>query len=126
MNKRLLSIAFAALAAVTLASLTSSHLTASVYNGPGVDAGIQAMAGIGGISTSADIKQLIVSVIVAILDVVTTIALLGVIVAGIYLIVSNGDEGQKDKAKKIILYIIIGILVILFARVIVVYVSTLF
>jgi hypothetical protein len=35
------------------------------------------------------------------------------------LIVSQGEEGQKEKAKKTILYAVIGLLVVLFARVIV-------
>ena len=47
------------------------------------------------------------------------IAILFVIIAGIRLIVSGGDEGQKDKSKLTIIYVIAGIVVVLFARVIV-------
>jgi glucose uptake protein GlcU len=39
---------------------------------------------------------------------------------------NGGDEGEKDKAKKTIIYVIIGIIVVLFARVIVSFVNTLF
>lgn len=65
------------------------------------------------------IKALIVKIIIIVLDFVTLIAVIYVIIAGIRLIVSGGDEGEKDKAKKTIIYVIVGIIVILFARVIV-------
>ncbi len=73
-----------------------------------------------------DIKTLIVSIVTTVLDFVLLIAVVYVIVAGIRLIVSGGDEAQKDKAKQTIIYVIIGIIVILFARVIVSLVNSLF
>ncbi|MBP9850414.1 MAG: TrbC/VirB2 family protein [Candidatus Peribacteraceae bacterium] len=74
----------------------------------------------------SDIKTLIIRVISIILDFVLLIAVVFVIVAGIRLIVSGGDEAQKDKAKQTIIYVIIGIIVVLFARVIVTLVNSLF
>ncbi len=111
----------AALAAGLLASRT---LPAQVYGGGGLGAGMNAASTIGGIST-LDGKALIVRIIEIALDYVLIIAVAAVIVAGIYLIVSNGDEGQKDKAKNIIIYTVVGIILILFARVIVLTVNTL-
>ncbi len=73
-----------------------------------------------------DIKTLIVNIVTTVLDFVLLIAVVYVIVAGIRLIVSGGDEAQKDKAKQTIIYVIIGIIVILFARVIVSLVNSLF
>ena len=72
------------------------------------------------------IKDLIVRLIQIVLDFVLLIAVVFVIIAGIRLIVSGGDEAQKDKAKQTIIYVIIGIIVILFARVIVSLVNNLF
>lgn len=69
------------------------------------------------------IKEAIVAVLTTILDFILLIAVVYVVVAGIRLIVSGGDEGEKDKAKQTIIYVIIGIIVVLFARVIVSFVN---
>jgi succinate dehydrogenase/fumarate reductase cytochrome b subunit len=79
-----------------------------------------------GLSNQTDIGTAIVNVITKILDFVILAAVVFVIVAGIRLVVSGGDEGQKDTAKKTIIYVIIGIIVVLFARVIVTFVANLF
>ena len=73
-----------------------------------------------------DVKGLIIRLISIVLDFVLLIAVVFVIIAGIRLIVSGGDEAQKDKAKQTIIYVIIGIIVVLFARVIVSLVNNLF
>lgn len=73
-----------------------------------------------------DIKDLIVNLILVVLDFILLVAVVYVIIAGIRLIVSGGDEGQKDKAKNTIIYVIIGIIIVLFARVIVSLVNNLF
>ncbi len=85
-----------------------------------------AIPGLQGETDVAGIKDTIVAVIKVILDFVLLIAVVFVIVAGIRLIVSGGDEAQKDKAKQTIIYVIIGIIVVLFARVIVSLVNDLF
>lgn len=69
------------------------------------------------------IKNAIVNVVETVLDFVLLLAVVYVIVAGIRLIVSGGDEAQKDGAKKTIIYVIVGILIILLARVIVSFVA---
>lgn len=75
---------------------------------------------------TASLKDAIIRVVVAVLDFVILIAVIYVIVAGIRLIVSGGDEGEKDKAKQTIIYVIVGIIVVLFARVIVSFVNNAF
>jgi predicted benzoate:H+ symporter BenE len=42
-----------------------------------------------------------------------------VVIAGIRLVISQGEEQEKDKAKKTIFYAIIGLIIILFAQAIV-------
>ena len=73
---------------------------------------------------TAGVKQTIVDFIVKVLDFIMLIAVIYVIIAGIRLIVSGGDEGEKDKAKNTIIYVIVGILIVLFARVIVTFAGT--
>lgn len=65
------------------------------------------------------LRGTIISIIEAVLDFLALIAVIVIIIAGIRLIVSQGEDEQKEKAKKTILYAIIGLVVVLFARVIV-------
>ena len=118
-----LSAAFVALLIPTVAAATA---TTSVYTGGGILPGLQLIAGMGGIASIVSIKDLIIVIINFILNIILLIAVLAIIVAGVYLIASNGDDGQKDKAKNIILYCIAGIVLILLARVIVVFVNHIF
>ncbi len=70
-------------------------------------------------SSPDDVRQVIVDILAAILNFLALIAVIIIIIAGIRLIVSQGEDEQKDKAKKTILYAIVGLVVVLFARVIV-------
>lgn len=65
------------------------------------------------------IRDVIIDVLKMILDFLALAAVIFIVVAGIRLIVSGGSDEQKDKAKKTILYVVIGLLIVLFARVIV-------
>ncbi len=65
------------------------------------------------------IRDVILRVLSFVLDFLALAAVIFIIIAGIRMIVSGGSEDQKDKAKKTILYVIIGLLIVLFARVIV-------
>ncbi len=99
---------------------------ASVYGGCGIVCGLAGTAGLGGIASATSITALILIIINFILNLVLLLAVLAIIVAGVYLIVSNGDEANKDKAKKIVFYAIAGIILIELARFIVVFVNHIF
>lgn len=64
-------------------------------------------------------RDIILEALKLVLDFLALAAVIFIIIAGIRLIVSGGSDEQKDKAKKTILYVIIGLLIVLFARVIV-------
>lgn len=108
-----------ALTTVSSALFASQMLIAKAF------AGLPQPPDVGGLAGGANVKAIIVDLLIRVLDIITLIAVVYVVVAGIRLIVSGGDEGEKDKAKKTIIYVIVGILVILFARVIVTFFSTL-
>lgn len=63
--------------------------------------------------------NIITSIIKTILDFLALIAVIFIIVAGIRLIISQGEEEAKEKAKKSIIYVIIGLIVVLISRIIV-------
>jgi VIT1/CCC1 family predicted Fe2+/Mn2+ transporter len=94
------------------------NLLAQVYNGGGIPAGVDATSGITGVS-SADPRSVIVNIIATVLNYAALAAFVMVVIAGFYLVLSNGNEENKDKAKKIITYTLIGLVVLLFSRVIV-------
>ena len=73
----------------------------------------------GSAATNGDIRGVIVDLLRFVLTFLALAAVVFIVIAGIRLIVSGGSDDQKDKAKKTILYVIIGLLIILFARVIV-------
>lgn len=100
--------------------------TTPCFGGAGLLPGAQAPAGVGGIAITPTIADLITLALSNVLTYVLLFAMITVIIAGLYLIFSNGDEGQKDKAKKIITYTVIGIAVIILARVLVVFINGLF
>ena len=76
---------------------------------------------IGGVSATdtAAIRTGILNILDIILSFMALIAVIVVVIAGIRLVVSQGEEQEKDKAKKTIFYAIIGLIIILFAQAIV-------
>lgn len=75
------------------------------------------------IGSNGDIRVTVINVIKKVLEFMALIAVVLIVVAGIRLVISQGDEGAKDTAKKTITYIIIGLVLIVFARAIVEFVA---
>lgn len=94
------------------------NLFAQVYNGGGISAGIDATAGITGVAT-ANPRDVIIKIITVVLNYAALAAFIMIVIAGFYLVLNNGNDENKDKAKKIITYTLIGLIVLLFSRVIV-------
>ncbi|MFH1444374.1 MAG: hypothetical protein ABIG34_03215 [Candidatus Peregrinibacteria bacterium] len=69
-----------------------------------------------------DLKGTILSIAQKILGFVSLVAIVVIVIAGIWLIVGLGEESSKDKAKKIVIYTIAGLILILIARAIVTFV----
>ena len=98
---------------------------ASAYTGGGMFVGISASM-FPGLTNATSLTDLILKIITLILNIILLLAVVAIIIAGIYLITSNGEETQKEKAKKIIYYAIAGIVVVLLSRSIVIFVNHLF
>jgi len=118
--KRLLSSVL-----LVLAIIATPLASAQKYTGGGLDAGVGATSGIQGVS-QVDIRATVLNILKTVLDYLALIAVVIIVIAGLRLIVSQGDEEAKEKSKKTILYVIIGLLVIFFARAIVTFVLTFF
>lgn len=105
----------AAVAGITSFVYVSSAL--AVFGGPE-----PSLSGIPG-GASHPVRDTILKLINAVLNFVALIAVVIIIIAGIRLIISQGEDEAKDKAKKTIFYAIAGLLVILFAKIIVGFVT---
>jgi len=77
------------------------------------------VAGLPGGADEDDLRRIIVDILASVLNFLALIAVVVVVIAGIRLIVSQGEDDAKDKAKKTIFYALMGLAVVLFARVIV-------
>lgn len=88
--------------------------------------GMDEINGRGGSVSEGEIRATILDILMNVLSFVALIAVIVIIIAGFYLIFSNGDEGNKDKAKKIIIYTIAGIVVIALASAAVAFVINVF
>ncbi len=95
-----------------------SMVQAQVFNGPGLEGGVNTAATIDGPSKRS-LRLLILLTLRYVMDFLALAAVIMIVVAGIFLLFSNGEDGAKDKAKMIIKFVIIGLIIILFARAIV-------
>jgi len=102
--------------AMTLTAQTSS---AAIYGGPGITAGLNALGAIAGIPTGSSPRAIITKILQSLLSFMSLMSVFAIIVAGIYLVVGFGSDESKEKAKKIILYTLVGLMIILFSQVIV-------
>ncbi len=115
--------AFAMALTVSVVTQTAQVTLAQVYNGGGLEAGVGAAAGIQG-PLKGSIDVAVVNVINTILNYVALAAVIAIIIAGLYMILTGG--AQADKAKTIIIWTLVGLAVILLAKVIVNFVYSLF
>lgn len=110
-----LVIMFAAIAG----TMRGGSLAAQVYNGPGLKEGAES-AQVDGVKTGPT-RVIIAGIVSTILSYVALAAVIVLIIAGLYLVLSFGEDSAKDKAKKIVIYTAIGIALILLAKVLVLF-----
>lgn len=104
---------------MSLASLIpSTFAEEAIFNGAGLQAGLEQASEVTGIATGEP-RDVIIKVISIALSFASLLAVAMVIIAGFWLLLSLGDEEKKEKAKKIIFYTLIGLMVLLFSRIIV-------
>lgn len=104
--------------ALAAASAWAHTAAAQVFDGPGILGGLNAAGGINGLP-SGDVRATIIRILRSVLSFLALLAVITIIIAGIMLIVSLGNEEYKERAKRIIFYTLIGLVIVLFARVIV-------
>ncbi len=100
-------------------ALNAPRALAQVFDGPGLEGGVDAARDIKGPITGTSLRDTVIKALAFILDFLALAATVMIIAAGAVLIVSMGNEEAKNKAKAIVKYVIFGLVLILFARFIV-------
>lgn len=91
----------------------------TIYGGGGPLSGVQATTGLAGIPHDTDPRAVVVRILSIVLSFLALAAVTAVIIAGIYMIVGMGSDDSREKAKKIIQYTLIGLMIVLFSQIIV-------
>ena len=103
-----------AVSSASITSLVYASALAQNFGGP-----TPALPGTPGSTDEAGIRNVITDILTAVLNFLALVAVIIIVIAGIRMIVSSGEEEAKEKAKKAIFYALIGLVIVLFARVIV-------
>jgi len=88
----------------------------------GIDIG-EVPPGLGG---SSDVAGSVVDIVIKILSYMALIATIVIIIAGVRMVISMGDEGAVSGAKKTLLWALIGLILILLAGAIVSVIANIF
>lgn len=104
----------AATGILAMSMISSAFAQDGDFAGPTPD-----IAGLPDAADEESIRTIIVDLLASVLNFLALIAVVIVVIAGIRLIVSQGEDDAKDKAKKTIFYALVGLAIVLFARVIV-------
>lgn len=86
------------------------------YSGGGVPEGVEAAEGFG---TETNLRSVLTNVLLTIFTFLGIIAVLVIVIAGMYLLIGGGNDEYRQKAYKMILYAIIGLILCLLAGAIV-------
>ena len=100
---------------------SADFVHAQVYSGGGIAEGISdaGKTGLLAPSDDADLKTVIGAIVNTALGFVSLLAVAVIVIAGLYLILGLGSDSSRETAKKIVLYVVIGLLVILLAKILV-------
>ena len=88
---------------------------AQVFNGPGLEGGVIEAGMIAG-PVRAPLREIVLSFLHTALGFLALAAIVMIVISGFTLVFSAGSDTVKDTAKKMILYVALGLIVVLFAR----------
>ncbi|MBU0766616.1 TrbC/VirB2 family protein [Patescibacteria group bacterium] len=75
------------------------------------------------IGGSDDIETTITDLVIKILSLMALIAVVVIVIAGVRLVISQGEQEAVEKSKKTILYAVVGLIIILLAQAIVQFIA---
>ena len=96
---------------------------AAKFTGPGLSGGLEAADSING-PVEGDVRTVVIQIVEFVLDFVALIAVIVIIIDGVRLVISMGKEEETATVRRSIFHVIIGLILIIMARVIVMFVTT--
>ena len=117
----LLTAVLGLLAATAVGFLTNGQ----ALLGATIQSNLKAVQGVGGIASGIDFRTAVVNAVKTAISYLALIAVVAIVVAGITFMVGMGSDTSIQRARKIIIYTIVGFLVILFAAAIVTFFQSL-
>lgn len=109
------------MSAILSTLLYPAILSAAIFGGGGVAQGIAAAGGIVGLSNKS-IRGIITDIAITIINFAGLAATVTIIAAGFMLVLDWGNDQLKERAKKAMLYCIIGLVILLLIRAIIFFV----
>ena len=100
---------------VSLIALIPKRAAAAVFDGAGVLGGLGAAASINGLS-HRPIRALIILIIINVLNFLALAAVVVIVAAGIWLVLGFGEETSREKAQRMIVYTLVGLVIVFVAR----------
>lgn len=117
MHTKIASIFHAALCA---SSVVCTRVHAQVWDGSGDGTGDAGAIQTGG---SSDIRSTLTNILSTVISYVGLAAVIVIVIAGVLLVVGVGTEESRERAQKIVLYTVAGIIVILIASALVQFIA---
>ena len=101
------------LATVLALGLAPATLHAQIYGGPGITGGAELA---GRVVNSRDFRSTVINYINIVLSFMALAATVVIIIGGIMLIFSLGEDTARDKVKKMVIFVAIGLVIILLSQ----------
>lgn len=106
-----------------MTKLISKMFTGTYFSLASTSSALALDLGEPGIGGASDLRGTIIDIVKEVLLFMALVAVIVVVIAGVRLVISQGEQDQVDKAKKTIIYAIIGLIIIALASAIVKFVE---
>lgn len=90
-------------------------LAQSAFDGGGTEEGLLYASGIVGIGQGS-IRETILRILYVVLSYLALLAVIIIVAAGIYLVLSFGSEEVKERVKRVLIYTVVGLVIVALAR----------
>lgn len=96
-------------------SMLPTRVSAAVFDGGGIAAGVQAARNIRGLS-HRPLREAVIIIMINLLNFLSLAAVIVIVSAGVWLVLGFGEESSRDQVKRMIVYTLIGLVIVFFAR----------
>ena len=103
---------------ISVVALLPIRVAAAIFDGGGLAAGLNAATSINGLSHRS-IRSLIITIMIQVLNYLSLAAVIVILAAGAWMVLGFGEETSRERAQRMIIYTLIGLVIVFLARVMV-------